>query len=392
MTHTAEGGGTTLRGRFSTGLWRELREPRDPFFDDAAASGELLVAQIRLALLLLILVIQLFPGWDPRVHAVGLAFNLVALGWAAVIWVVVRRRYRPGIGFASSAVDVSLVTFGLLGYVFAGVPEVAVNSRVLFEAYFLAIGFTSLRYDWRVCALTGLLAVGQYAVIVAYAAAGADFGASDYPPELAFHWNLHAARLVLLAAASILSMAIVLRAQRLRRLSTTDRLTGLHNRGVFDERLTEEGSRAERYRHPLTVALLDIDHFKRFNDRFGHAGGDEALRAVAEVLQRSVRRNDVVARYGGEEFALILPETEAEKALSKMEALREAVANEPMVLPGRRLSRLTVSIGVASWPADGDRVAAVLSRADARLYEAKRGGRNRVVGPEPLASAAASAS
>lgn len=363
-----------------------MRAPRDPFFDDAAASGERLVARIRFLLLCFILVIQLLPGWDPAVHLIGLTFNTVGLAWAAVATLMVARRYRSWMGFISSLVDVSLVSAGLFAYLAMDRPHVAVNSRVIFEVYFLAIGCASLRYDWRVCALAGVTALGQYFGIVLYAASHWDLNDPRFAPFVygTFTWNTQAARLVLLAAAAILSTAIVLRAHRLRRLSSTDRLTGLYNRGPFEERLSEEASRADRYEHPITLAILDIDDFKRLNDTYGHSVGDMALRALATTLRALLRRSDVVARYGGDECAAILPETTAEGALERLDVLRASVA-ELKLIPRRGAPPvgITVSIGVASWPADGKTVADVLAQADARLYEAKKRGRNRVVGPEP---------
>jgi diguanylate cyclase (GGDEF)-like protein len=393
-----EGGGGTSRPRASSEtergllaeLWEELRAPQDPYFEDAAASGERLVARIRFLLLGFILVIQLLPGWDPDVHRIGISMNTVGLAWAALMMVAVSQRYRRWMGLMSSLVDVTLVSMGLFAYLAVDRPHMAVNSRVIFEVYFLALGCASLRYDWRVCIVTGVAAVSQYLGLVLYAFSRYDFDDPRYAPLTygTFTWNTQVARLVLLAAGAVLSTAIVLRAHRLRRLSTTDRLTGLPNRGLFEERLAEEASRAARHGRPLTLALLDIDHFKIFNDSYGHAGGDAALKALATVLRGLLRKSDVVARYGGEEFALILPETSAVEALEKMDALRRAVA-ETRLVPRRGAPAvgITVSIGVAGWPADGQTVADVLARADTRLYEAKTRGRNRVVGPPPGRSA-----
>jgi diguanylate cyclase (GGDEF)-like protein len=245
-----------------------------------------------------------------------------------------------------------------------------------------------LRYNWRVCAMTGGLAVAQYATLVALADARFDLRDPRYAvfPDGA-GWYVQAVRLVLLSAAAVTSTAIVLRTQALWRLSATDRLTGILNRGAFDERLAEEAMRARRYRRSLTVALLDLDHFKQVNDRFGHARGDATLRLVTEVLRRSVRRTDIVARYGGEEFAVLFPETRPQDALPKLETIRAALAAGPLSEPDRPGPSVTTSIGVASWPEDGDEIHQVVGAADARLYAAKQAGRDRVVGPESAALA-----
>lgn len=155
--------------------------------------------------------------------------------------------------------------------------------------------------------------------------------------------------------------------------SSTDALTGVKNRRALERLLEEETSRAARGGTPLSVALLDVDRFKLYNDSFGHPAGDDVLRAVAQVLQQAVRPYDVVARYGGEEFALVLPATGADGALVIAERCRRAL--QRAVWPHRPV---TASFGVATSTA-GEQPAGLLVRADKALYEAKRAGRNRVV-------------
>jgi diguanylate cyclase (GGDEF)-like protein/PAS domain S-box-containing protein len=163
----------------------------------------------------------------------------------------------------------------------------------------------------------------------------------------------------------------------LDRLATTDALTGLPNRSRFMELATTELERAVRYRRPLTVMMLDLDHFKRLNDTHGHAAGDAALGAFAALCQRTLRRHDVIARLGGEEFAAILPETSALNALTLAERLRSET--ERLVVPGAPDGlHLTVSIGIANVHEGEPSIEAALARADRALYAAKRAGRNRV--------------
>jgi diguanylate cyclase (GGDEF)-like protein len=172
-----------------------------------------------------------------------------------------------------------------------------------------------------------------------------------------------------------------LRAQAtLLRLAATDPLTGLANRRVLDSRLDEEWRRARRSGQPLSVLFIDVDHFKRFNDAYGHASGDEALITVAECISAAVRRSvDVVARYGGEEFAVVLPDTTAEGALSVAEKIRRKVQGRHVVQSDGEPVTVTVSVGCASCvPAAGGSALDLLAAADRQLYAAKAGGRNRV--------------
>lgn len=170
--------------------------------------------------------------------------------------------------------------------------------------------------------------------------------------------------------------------RRLEWQATTDPLTGLKNRIVFQNSLLEMIHVAERQRRPLSVLLIDVDHFKRVNDTFGHLEGDRALRAVAEALTGRVREQDIVARFGGEEFAVLLPDTVMEDALFVAEELRSACCGA-----FERSPELTVSIGVATY-VRGETEAALIGRADAALYASKEQGRNRVTAAGPVARGA----
>lgn len=154
--------------------------------------------------------------------------------------------------------------------------------------------------------------------------------------------------------------------------SRIDVLTGLANRRGFDERIREEVARSERYGHPLSLLMIDIDDFKRVNDASGHAAGDEALRTVASQIEKSIRSIDTAARYGGEEFAVILPETAIAGAAVVAERIRGRVAGVVSPHP------LTVSIGVAELTRSGEAPFELVNRADAALYRAKVAGKNRL--------------
>ncbi|MDI1254051.1 diguanylate cyclase [Thermomonas sp.] len=192
--------------------------------------------------------------------------------------------------------------------------------------------------------------------------------------------SLSAHRDIIEAAVEKLSMALAnLSLQdRLRQQSIRDPLTGLFNRRYLEESATRELARCARRGLPLSLLMLDIDHFKSFNDLHGHAGGDTVLAQFGKLLQTITRGEDIVCRYGGEEFTLILPEADVEAASARAEAIRLAV--EAMQVPylGKLLPKVTVSIGVAGYPAHGQTQETLMQAADKALYQAKRAGRNRI--------------
>jgi diguanylate cyclase (GGDEF)-like protein len=159
----------------------------------------------------------------------------------------------------------------------------------------------------------------------------------------------------------------------------TDALTGLNNRGEFQRQLKEEEERSRRYNRSFSLLMLDIDHFKSVNDSYGHQAGDEVLRALAARLREQTRPADQVARYGGEEFVVILPEIASEGALALAERLRAAVADSAVAVTEGRTIPVTISIGVATFPADAGSETALIAAADTALYAAKQGGRNRTM-------------
>ncbi len=165
---------------------------------------------------------------------------------------------------------------------------------------------------------------------------------------------------------------------KLEELSVRDGLTGLYNRREFEKRLNEEVHRARRYDEAFTVLMLDIDHFKDVNDRHGHQAGDEALVTVADLIRLNVRPVDVICRYGGEELAVILPETDANGARIVAERIRGNIADSLITTLQGYTIHVTVSIGLATFPRDGDSGTSLISAADQALYAAKQDGRNRV--------------
>jgi diguanylate cyclase (GGDEF)-like protein len=359
----------------------------DPALGAAGIEGEFVVARVRLLAMALLLIA---PTWnithypDVPIHRTGFAVTLAASVAALAIYLVLRRgRWRPWIGFASSAFDVSMVSLALVTFLVVGSPMVALNSKVTFEMYFLAIVATSLRYDARICLVAGALALGEYGGLWAYAASHFDLSDPAYARDSGPYLPVDlATRLILLGIATILAVTIVRRAQRLLYLASRDRLTGLFNRGHFDRALGAAMEAATRNRLPLSLAILDLDHFKAINDVHGHALGDRALCVMANLLTRAMRRTDTVARYGGEEFVVLMPGTAADAALMRIEALRQEIADSPIDLGGGEALRLSFSAGVAGTSEDVESITpkALLTRADTRLLGAKRAGRGRCIG------------
>ncbi len=166
--------------------------------------------------------------------------------------------------------------------------------------------------------------------------------------------------------------------RRLELLSITDGLTKLHNHRYFQDELARAFEESQRYQRPLSLAMIDIDFFKKFNDTYGHAVGDDVLKCAAELYRKSVRSTDLVARYGGEEFAVMMPETSLDDAIVFAEKIRQMIASTPLQTQQGPLN-VTVSLGVASVPHSRIRSAKeLIVAADKALYRAKKNGRNQV--------------
>ncbi len=168
--------------------------------------------------------------------------------------------------------------------------------------------------------------------------------------------------------------------ERLSRIAATDGLTGLNNHRTFQDALKRDLHRASRSGQPLSLVMLDVDHFKKFNDNFGHQAGDAVLRALGKLLRAAVRTGDVAARYGGEEFAVLLPDTDISGASMLAERLRRSV-EKMRIKAGDRVLRITVSLGVATIGGRdcAEQASTLIRQADTALYQAKEAGRNRVV-------------
>lgn len=358
---------------------RLLARP-DALMLELGAGGELLVAQIRawlsLALLALPLANQLGGGalWE---SLAGLSAVTVAIVCSQLWLALARRRGRYGwLPWATTTYDISLTTLALAGLATQS-PPIALNSMVVWVLYPLSIAMTALRNDGRLTLYAGALAFGQYLLLVLLV-----FQLTTPEQRISLEYGTvtvsnQVQRLVLVLLMTALTAAIVYRMQRLVDLSGSDGLTGLPNRTWLVHRFQSLLEDARREATSLSVCLLDLDYFKRVNDEAGHPAGDRALHHVAQVLSEQLQPGEILARLGGEEFVVVLPHPLGH-AWERAEALRRTLAAHPFVAePGEPPRRLTFSAGVASWPLDGSDLSGLLRRADARLRQAKRAGRNR---------------
>jgi len=165
--------------------------------------------------------------------------------------------------------------------------------------------------------------------------------------------------------------------QKVQELAITDGLTGAFSRRYWIERFQEELSRSKKFQYNLSFLMIDIDHFKNFNDCYGHLVGDAILKSTAETIKENLRQIDLIGRYGGEEFSVILTETNKEKAKLAAERIREAIEKKPIKVYDENL-KITISIGISTFPDDAKDTINLIEIADRALYQAKENGRNRV--------------
>jgi len=365
--------------------WRDLWKQPDAAMLVAGGEGERQVANVRLAVVALLLITPVYRlVLNPHSGEViwGFVVTMLAMLFGLCVYLYLRvRPYRPWVGFVTSTFDGSLVTLALTLFVIVGSPLDGVNDKVTFEVYFLVLMAMSLRQDRRICLLIGGLVVLQYGVIVLYVAKHYDvvalYHANPYNGafDVADQWT----RIILMSGATFISYAYVVRSQTLVNRAIRDPMTGLLNRGYFDTLFDYEIERARRYSQRFAVVVLDADHFKRINDNHGHAAGDAVLKVLAKTLASHLRESDVIVRFGGEEFVLLLHDTDAGSAFTKAQSLRQAVERLVVGAPQHAI-QFTLSAGVAVYPDDGTLAHVLLSRADQRLLQAKNAGRNRVMG------------
>jgi diguanylate cyclase (GGDEF)-like protein len=246
---------------------------------------------------------------------------------------------------------------------------------VLVSATGYRLGLLIARPLDRLAKGAGEVAAGDLAVDLPEAAAGGEVG---YLTDVFNHMvsRLREGRREL----DLIHETLRKKNEELEMLSTTDSLTGLDNHRSLMQRLDEEEARCKRERRSFSVLVGDVDHFKQYNDAFGHPAGDEVLKAISDIMREAARPIDCVARYGGEEFVVLMPDTGPADALELAEHIRARVAAKKFT--GRKM---TLSIGVAAFPEDADNAEALISIADEALYQAKREGRDRAIRARKLA-------
>jgi diguanylate cyclase (GGDEF)-like protein len=306
-----------------------------------------------------------------------------AAGFEGVCFVYERRAGRSWRLLVVKVAVYAVVIGAALWFLMAS-PDDVIYTRhpTVFLIYLLLITASGLRDDPRLPLVAGTFALLSYSVI----GACVPLLAAASPPAKAeallrdFAWTPMIGHALILFCTTLVAMASARRGQAVRRLSVRDGLTGLLNRRAFDACLASEGERARRSGLPLSVAMIDVDLFKGLNDTWGHAFGDEVLRFIAQLLRQSFRSIDLVARYGGEEFAVVFVDAEARGLVERLDGLRARVAATDLRPAGCAAAvHVSISVGVASWPADAADEQAALASADERLYRAKAAGRNRVI-------------
>ena len=360
-------------------LARLLARP-DEVMLELGAGGELLVAKLRAMLSASILALPLIAGLggastNETLIGVGAAVfvNIVAQVWLALARDHRRHRWLP---YATGTWDVA-ATSGVLVLLAMDDPVAGLNSVVVWCFYALSIFITALRNDGRLVLYVGGLAIVQYALL--------SFAVMAFAPQplLSIEYGHASAaaqieRMIMLAMTTLLTCAVVYRMQRLVELSGRDGLTGLPNRAWLLQRLPRMFGAAREEGHTLTLALLDLDRFKRLNDDFGHRAGDRAVRHIAALLSEMLDDNEHLARIGGQEFVLIL-RCPIGSAWERLDRARRLLVENPFHPErGTETVAITFSAGLAAFPQDGGDASALLGAADRRLQQAKREGRNRV--------------
>lgn len=377
----------SITGGWKRDLLRTLFSRPDEVMLDLGAGGELLVARVRALLSALTLLLppvaiigNLGAGSTTELM-IGLGASIF-INICAQIWLVLasHRRRHSWLPYATTTYDVTTTTLvlGLL-YYFSD-PVALFNSMVVWCFYLFSIGMTALRNDGRLTLYAGGMAILQYATMVAVLLMRAqtpdelisiDYGTVSIGSQVE--------RLVLMLLMTLLTTTIVYRMQRLIESSGSDGLTGLPNRAWLVQRMPMILESVREDGESLTLALLDLDDFKRINVEYGHLAGDRAIRHIAGSMREILHSKERLVRIGGQEFVLLL-RCPIGNAWERLDRLRHMMAERPFVPErGGGPLRITFSGGLAAYPSDGNDVSSLLRSADRRLQVAKQEGCNRVV-------------
>jgi diguanylate cyclase (GGDEF)-like protein len=359
-----------------------LAQP-DEVMLEVGSGGELLVARLRAVigmLLLLLPLINAASGGTIRETLIGLG-GAIFVNVFAQIWLALarRRRQHRWLPFATAAFDVSAATLVLIVLAYNHLPS-GLNSMVVWCGYLLAIVLTALRNDGRVTLFAGTLAIVEYGLLIAVVLASvsspeqlisADYGAVTIGTQIQ--------RLVLISVVTLITAMVTYRMQRVVEMSGTDGLTNLPNRIWLLHHVPRLMDAVQRDGSSLSLALIDLDHFKRINDEAGHRAGDRALKHVVATLRDATEPGENLVRIGGQEFVLLMRKPIG-TAWERVDAVRRQLLQRPFEPErGGEAFLLTFSAGIATYPQEGPDLSRLLRRADQRLQEAKREGRNRVV-------------
>lgn len=360
--------------------------PHDELMLEAGAVGELLVARIRVAAVTLIFLMPIvaWASGAPTIEVVnGALVSVLALLFSlGLFWMARRGSISLSLRLVSTAFDVTSISSVLVLFLWHDLPHTAVNSRVVWELYLIAIAATALRGDPRICLFAGALSVTHYALII-FAATElfGDLNDDRFAPFAYgfFNWGDQISRLIILGLATMMALAAVLQTRKLLRLSSVDQLTGARNRAYLDLRLHRSLLESRARGTPLSLAMIDADEFKQFNDRHGHLAGDDALATIVARLRATLESGEAfVARYGGEEFTAVFPGLTVAEAAAHCDRARAAVAATRIDRrEARSLPCPTISAGLAELR-PGMTAQELVDRADRALAAAKNKGRDRI--------------
>lgn len=376
----------SITGDWKRDLLRTLFSRPDEVMLDLGAGGELLVARVRaalsaLSLLLPLLALLVSGGAGSATELVIGLGAAIFINICAQIWLALanQRRRHGWLPFATTTYDVTTTTL-VVGLLHFSDPVAPFNSIVVWCFYLFSIGMTALRNDGRLTFYAGGMAMLQYGLLTAALLAQA--GSTEQLVSVDYGTVSVAAqveRLVLMLLMTLLTATMVYRMQRLIESSGSDGLTGLPNRAWLVQRMPRILETVREEGESLTLALLDLDDFKRINVDYGHLAGDRAIRHVAGSMREILRQKERLVRIGGQEFVLLL-RCPIGNAWERLDRLRHLMAERPFVPErGGDPLQITFSGGLAAYPSDGGDVSSLLRSADRRLQAAKQEGCNRVV-------------